>query len=115
MTPSLDKQKKLHFDLTNVGLRAHATATGLLQLCIELRRAGVLDDSAVERIKGAIACDIEVSAPRSVATAEYRRDIKTRLDKLFAGEERVGSADALAFGAGPATMANDEGACQGHA
>lgn len=111
MSVALDKQKKLHFDLSNVGLRAHATAAGLLQLCMELRRAGVLDGAAVERIKDAIACDIEVSAPRSVATAEYRRDIKARLDKLFAGEEKIGTADALAFGAG----VPDDSVCQGHA
>ncbi|QGP80275.1 hypothetical protein GL174_10285 [Sphingobium sp. CAP-1] len=111
MTVVMDKQKRLHFDLTNVGLRAHATAAGLLQLCLELRRAGVLNEAAVERIKDAIACDIEVSAPRSVATADYRRDIKARLDKLFAGEEKIGSADALAFG----TDAQDDSTCQGHA
>lgn len=111
MTMPLDKQKKLHFDLTNVGLRAQATAAGLLQLCLELRRAGVLDDAAIERIKGAIACDIEVAAPRSVATADYRRDIRARLDKLFAGEERVGNADALAFGMG----AEEDEAWPGHA
>jgi hypothetical protein len=112
MSMHLDKQKKLHFDLTNVGMRAQATAVGMLQMCLELRRAGVLDEAAIERIKNAIACDIEVSAPRSVANAEYRRDIKARLDKLFAGEERVGSADALAFGASPAA---DDSVCQGHA
>ncbi|BBD01552.1 MULTISPECIES: hypothetical protein [Sphingobium] len=112
MTMPLDKQKKLHFDLTNVGMRAQATAVGLLQLCLELRSAGILDEGAIERIKGAIACDIEVSAPRSVANAEYRRDIKARLDKLFTGEEKIGSADALAFGVGPA---GDDSVCQGHA
>jgi hypothetical protein len=111
MTVPLDKQKKLHFDLSNVGLRAHATAVGLLQLCLELRSAGVLQDDAVERIKDAIACDIAVAAPRSVATAEYRRDIRDRLDKLFTGEEKIGSADALAFG----TVPGDESICQGHA
>jgi hypothetical protein len=111
MSIGLDKQKKLHFDLSNVGLRAHATAAGLLQLCLELRHAGVLDDAAVERIKNAIACDIEVSAPRSVATADYRRDIKARLDRLFAGEEKIGRADALAFG----SMTGEESGHQGHA
>lgn len=30
------QQRKLHFDLTNVGLRAQATATGLVRLCREL-------------------------------------------------------------------------------
>jgi hypothetical protein len=101
MTVGLDKQKKLHFDLTNVGMRAQATAVGLLQLCLELRNAGILADDAVERIKGAIACDIEVSAPRSVATPHYRRDIRERLDQLFSGEAKIGSADALAFGETP--------------
>lgn len=109
MTPDLDKQKKLHFDLTNVGLRAQATAAGLVQLCLELRRVEILDDPAVERIKTAIACAIEVSAPRSVANAAYRRDIKGRLDQLFAGEAKVGSADALAFGVTPEAT---EAACR---
>ena len=95
MTLHMDKQKKLHFDLTNVGLRAHATAAGLLQLCMELRDAGILDEAAIDRIKSAIACDIEVSAPRSVATLDYRRNIRSRLDRLFAGEERIGDADPL--------------------
>ncbi|WP_420143671.1 hypothetical protein [Sphingobium sp.] len=111
MSAHLDKEKKLHFDLTNVGLRAQATAVGLLQLCRELRSAGVLDDAAIDRIKGAIACDIEVSAPRSVASPEYRREVRTRLDKLFAGEEKIGNASALAFGIDP----NGEQVCQGHA
>ena len=82
MMMDLDKQKKLHFDLTNVGLRAQATAAGLLQLCLELRDSGILDEPAIDRIKNAIACDIEVSAPRSVACPEYRRDVRERLDKL---------------------------------
>lgn len=111
MSMHLDKEKKLHFDLTNVGLRAQATAVGLLQLCLELRSAGVLDDAAVDRIKSAIACDIEISAPRSVACAEHSRDVRARLDKLFAGEEKVGDASALAFG----RDAGEETVCQGHA
>lgn len=109
MTQHLDKQKKLHFDLTNVGLRAHATAAGLVQLCLELRRAGLLDDAAIERIKGTIACDIEVSAPRSVATPGFRRDIRARLDRIFAGEEKIGNDGLL-----PAEAIEDD-AFQGHA
>jgi hypothetical protein len=101
MAIGLDREKKLHFDMSNVGLRAHATAAGLLQLCQELRRAGVLEEPAIDRIKNAIACDIEVSAPRSVATIAFRRDIKARLDRLFAGEEKLGTADALSFASNP--------------
>ena len=96
-----DKQKKLHYELANVGLRAQATAVGLLQLCIELRRADVIDQEAVERIKGVIAEEIIVTAPRAVACEAYRNDVRSRLDRLFAGEQPVGSADALAFGAVP--------------
>lgn len=94
-----DKHKKLHYDLANVGLRAQATATGLLQLCIELSRAKVLDDPAMERIKSAIAEEITVTAPRAISCEAYRRDVKARLDRLFAGEQDVGSADVLAFAA----------------
>lgn len=99
MTLSNDKQKKLHYDLANVGLRAQATAVGLLQLCIELRRVQVIDETAVERIKTAIAEEISMSTPRSMSPKDHRRDIKARLDRLFAGEQEVGSAEALSFGA----------------
>ncbi|WP_323810019.1 hypothetical protein [Sphingobium baderi] len=97
MTMDFDKHKKLHFDLTNVGLRAQATATGLLQLCTELRRANVLDDAAMERIKVAIAHEIEISAPRAIVSENYRQDIRNRLDQLFSGERNIGGAEALAF------------------
>ncbi|MCP1471846.1 hypothetical protein J3E64_003559 [Sphingobium sp. OAS761] len=95
MIKPLDEQKKLHFDLTNVGLRAQATAVGLLQLCRELQAAGILEQAAIERIKDAIADDIEVSSPRSVASPEHRRDIRARMDRLFSGEQKVGRISAL--------------------
>jgi hypothetical protein len=98
MTTSYDQQKKLHWELTNVELRAHATAIGLVQLCIELRRANVLDAPALERIKDAIADQVSVAAPRT-ASKTYRGDVRNRLDRLFAGDEKVGSAEELAFGA----------------
>ena len=96
-----EKHKKLHFDITNVGLRAQATAVGLVQLCLELRRANVLDEAAVERIKNAIADEVAVAAPRTLTSPQYRSDVKNRLDRLFAGEQEVGSAEALSFGATP--------------
>ncbi|MGE4429384.1 MAG: hypothetical protein AB7E05_01420 [Sphingobium sp.] len=97
MTIAQGDHKKLHYDLTNVGLRAQATAVGLLQLCVELRRAGVLEDAAVERIKSAIAEEIVVCAPRTVASRDYRQDIRDRLDHLFAGDQKLGPADELSF------------------
>lgn len=96
-----EEDKRLHYELGNVGLRAQATAAGLLQLCAELRDAGVLSEDAVERIKERIARDITLSAPKSTTPEAYRSDVRTRLDRLFAGCESVGSADALAFGAHP--------------
>lgn len=101
MTTPHEAQKRLHFDLANVGLRAHATAVGLVQLCIELQRTGVLDAPSVERIKDAIADEVSLGAPRSIGSHAYRSDIRARLDRLFAGGQEVGSADALAFGAQP--------------
>lgn len=97
MTVPLNEQKKLHFALTNVGLRAQATAAGLVQLCKELHDAKVLSDDAMERIKGAIANEISVSAPRSISCEQYRRDIRDRLDMIFEGDEKIGPADGLAF------------------
>jgi hypothetical protein len=99
MATNTDKQKKLHYELSHVGLRAQATAVGLLQLCQELRRVNVIDEAAIDRIKAAIAEEITMTAPRAITSADYRRDVRARLDRLFAGEAEVGSADVLAFGA----------------
>lgn len=101
MDKDYDKHRKLHFDVINVGLRAQATAVGLVQLCMELRAANVLNDAALERIKSAIADDVSMSAPRAVTPRQYRTEIKARLDRLFAGEQQVGSAEALSFGTEP--------------
>ncbi|WP_242136897.1 MULTISPECIES: hypothetical protein [unclassified Sphingomonas] len=96
--PGIDeKQKRMHYDLSNVGLRAQATAVGLVQLCIELKQAGLLESQAIERIKSAIGDEIIGSAPRAVCNAAHKQDVRSRLDRLFAGDQAVGSADALAF------------------
>lgn len=97
MTINQNDHKKMHFDLTNVGLRAQATAAGLVQLCAELRRAGILDESAIGRIKTAIADEIVVCAPRQVASREYRKDVCTRLDAIFAGERKLGPPGEIAL------------------
>ena len=90
-----ENEKKLHHELAFVGLRAQATAVGLLQLTIELQRAQVLDADAVGRIKLAICNEIALHAPRSISPDIYRKDIEARLNRLFAGEEPVGTADKL--------------------
>ena len=58
---------------------------------------GVLDAAHGARREGAIADEVSLSAPRSVKSQDYRADIKTRLDRLFAGEQEVGPADVLSF------------------
>jgi hypothetical protein len=91
------EQRKLHFDLTNVGLRAQATAAGLVQLCRELESAGVIDQAALTRIKRAIADDIMITAPRSVRKEQFRGEICSRLDGIFSGEQKLGGAEKMAF------------------
>jgi len=86
------KEQRLHETVSFVGLRAQATAVGLLQLSAELVRAQVLDKAAVERIKDAIAKDISLSRPRSVSREEYLGHIRERLDGLFAPKDADSAA-----------------------
>jgi len=88
------EERRVHEAIGFVGLRAHATAVGLLQLCAELVRAGVIDDMAITRIKEAIARDISLSRPRSASREEYEASVRHRLDALFAGHETVGPGPA---------------------
>jgi hypothetical protein len=81
--------KRHHETVDRVGLRAHATAVGLLALSNELVRAGVLDEAAITRIKDAIASDICLSRPRTLPKEEFDGSIRRRLDALFSGEEKV--------------------------
>lgn len=82
--------RKLHEDVEMVGLRAQATAVGLVQLAVELKAAGVLTGDAIGRIKAAILSDIMLTRPISVPRSEYEATIRRRLDALFSGEERLG-------------------------
>jgi hypothetical protein len=86
-----------HYELMDVGLRAQATAAGLVQLCKELQTAGVLNGEAVSRIKSSIADEIALTAPRSIRREEFRRDVCRRLDALFSGSLEVGTGEGLAY------------------
>jgi hypothetical protein len=79
--------KRLHDEVGFIGLRAQATAVGLLQISIELHRVGVLDDTAIERIKDAIANDLALSPPNHLTREQHRVTLKLRLDRLFSGSE----------------------------
>jgi hypothetical protein len=89
------EDKRIHDTIELVGMRQQATTVGLVQLAIELRQAGVLEEAAVERIKCAIANEICLSRPKSIPRDHYQDNLRARLDRLFAGEERVGEATAL--------------------
>lgn len=97
MTKPNEKQRRLHYDVTNLGLRAQATAVGLIQLCIELRRADILTEDALTRIKSAIGDELAIAPYRRTASRDQRSEIDTRLDRLFDGEEKLGSPDDLSF------------------
>jgi hypothetical protein len=83
--------KQRHDTIGFLGLRAQATAVGLLQLSVELIKVGVLDAAAVGRIKQAIFDDLALSRPRSQEKTEYEALLHHRLEHLFsadaAGEE----------------------------
>ncbi len=82
-----EKAKKLHDTVSFVGLRAQATAVGLVQLVAELRRADILSNDAVERIKTAIAHDINVSRSATRNRAKFEAMVQHRLDILFAPQD----------------------------
>jgi hypothetical protein len=86
------EDKQLHDAIELVGMRAQATTVGLIQLSIELKRAGVLDEAAVTRIKDSIAKEICLNRPKSIPQERFRETLAKRLDRLFAGESQVGEA-----------------------
>jgi hypothetical protein len=83
--------RRFHDQLDFIGVRAHVTATAVLQMCSELERAGVLDPAAMERIKDAMAKEIALSRNRGVFAEEYA-NARRRLDELFAGRARLASS-----------------------
>ena len=87
--PAMDvrEDRRLHDAMDFIGLRALATAAGLIQMCTELRRAGVFDEAAVDRIKEAMAREIALSR-RGTFEAEFNT-AKQRLDAVFEGKEEL--------------------------
>jgi hypothetical protein len=87
MSDSAERER--HQTIDFVGLRAHATAVGLIQLTAELVKAGVLDAAAVDRIKDAIGKELALSRPGRMTREEFARSTRARLDRLFSGEQRL--------------------------
>lgn len=94
--------RELHRTLDFIGLRAHATTVGLIQLCEELLTAGILDGAALQRIKDAIHSEISVTHGRMSDPDAFEDILRSRLDAIFpqvtTGEpkSKVGSLDDLA-------------------
>lgn len=105
--------RELHETLEFMGLRAQATTVGLLQLCAELARAGVLDDAAIRGIKEAIFREITVTHPRGYNRAEFEETLRQRLDKIFpdvterAPPTRVGTVAELKTSLDPSGGSQD--------
>lgn len=81
------EDRRLHDAMDFIGLRALATAAGVIQMCNELRRAGVFDEGAVTRIKEAMAREIALSR-RGTFETEFKTALQ-RLDALFDGTEEL--------------------------
>ena len=82
------EDRRFHDQLDFVGVRAHVTATAVLQMCSELHRAGVFDEAAMERIKDAMAKEIALARPRGIYAQEYEQ-ARRRLGEMFAGRMRL--------------------------
>lgn len=94
--------RELHRTLDFIGLRAHATTVGLIQLCEELMTVGILDGAALQRIKDAIHREISVTHSRMSDHDEFDVTLRKRLDAIFPqvvdgdAKANVGSLDDLA-------------------
>ena len=72
-----------HNEISLAGLRAQATAVGLIQLIQELQRSKVLDDVAVARIRDAIVDDLALGRPLHASNEEFSQRLRARLDRLL--------------------------------
>jgi hypothetical protein len=73
-----------HDTLELIGLRAHATAVGLIQLCEELLNAGVLSVEGLDRIKDAICTELTVGKRERVSRqSNFDETLRSRIDAVF--------------------------------
>jgi hypothetical protein len=76
--------RERHRTLDFIGLRAHATAVGLIQLCEELLNAGVLSVEGLDRIKGEICSELAVGKRARVSDQrEFDDMLRCRVDAVF--------------------------------
>ncbi|MBR2174979.1 hypothetical protein [Sphingopyxis sp.] len=76
--------RERHHTLDLIGLRAHATTVGLIQLCEELLNAGVLSTEGLDRIKDAIFTELTVGKRERVARqSNFDETLRGRIDAVF--------------------------------
>lgn len=76
--------RERHRTLDFIGLRAHATAVGLIQLCEELLNAGVLSADGLDRIKDAICSELAIGKRARVSNQrEFDDMLRRRIDSVF--------------------------------
>lgn len=100
--------RERHRAIDFVGLRAHATTVGLVQLCEELLNAGILSTDALDRIKGAICMELAVSNNARISNQSGFDDtMRRRIDAIFPqapgvpAKEHVGSLEDFEEAMGP--------------
>jgi hypothetical protein len=76
--------RERHRTLDFIGLRAHATAVGLIQLCEELLNAGILSTEGLDRIKASICSELAVGKRARVSDQrEFDNMLRCRIDAVF--------------------------------
>lgn len=80
-----------HSEVSLAGFRAHAAAIGLVHLLRELRIAGVLSASAVERIRDAVVDELMLSRPLHAQEEDFRNRLRVRFERLMGEPPTAGS------------------------
>ena len=73
-----------HNEINLAGFRAHGATVGLIQILKELRRSGALDESAISRVRNAVADELALKRPLRADADQFRERIRNRLDRLLA-------------------------------
>lgn len=94
------EDKHRHDEFALIDLRAHATAVGFVQLCVELRRNDLIEEASLDRIKEAIAGELLLSGPKHAAVQDRAYRLRLRLDRLFSGAEAIGPVRSIPLGIG---------------
>ena len=81
MRESVDRH--MHSELNLLGFRSRAAVVGLLQLTRELRRAGVIDGAATNRVRDAVVDELALMRPRHASSPDLREGLRKRLDALI--------------------------------